>query len=120
MPGLPGEDYAAAATQLLKLINYSVIKDKHGLIQEALQRGNVECEKFKNHLIGGDYNLVQLMLDGLQGGHRVNLTTHEADILKSITVTNSGYDWLGYFCRAREVQTLTEIIAILSTKSEES
>ena len=116
---LPGESYAAAAEQLLKLLNYAIIKDKHSLIQEAFKKGNIDCEEFKNRLVGGDYQFVQLMLDGVQGGHRVNITTDEANILKGITVTNTGYDWLGYFCRAREVQTLTEIIAILSTKSEE-
>lgn len=102
-----------SAVSNLAIVAHDLLhKDQNDKIKECKQRALADVERFKQALLRGDIGTVTLMLDGLQTGISANITPDEADNLRRVKFATSAYDWLGYYCRARESSFLIEAILV--------
>ncbi len=69
-------------------------------LDEANQKANDDVQAFKADLLARNTDSVNLRLNGLQYGVRVNLTPAESGELKLITPGLTACDLLGLYCHA--------------------
>lgn len=99
-----------------KLVDDAINKDQRELLDDAMEKAEADCEKFKTDLLSGNMVGAQLALDGLRYGIKVNITEAEYSRLKSKAIsTVDAYDLLGLYCIGRSAEYIAQAAEIKTT-----
>ena len=82
-------------------------------LDQANQKAHDDVQAFKDDLLAGNLDSLNLRLDGLQDGVRVDLTPSESLRLGLVKPKLNGLALLGLYCRARSADLATERNQIL-------
>lgn len=82
-------------------------------LDEANQQATDDVAAFRDALLAGDLDAVNLRLAGLQSGVAVDLTDTQCDQLKGTTPGLDGFSLLGLYARARSADLAAQRNQIL-------
>lgn len=103
------------AHDIAEIVKHKLNPSQHDRIQDVLGAHRSSCDNFAKYLLAGDRPNVNLMLFGLPSAPGANLSAAELERLHSCCMAIPLDQVLGYYCRARYVRALQEIVAILMT-----
>jgi hypothetical protein len=115
-------EIAEALTWIARVAYEGLHKNQRDLIDTAYADAARDVESFKRALLDHCTVDVQLMLDGLMFGIKVDITTSDLAQLRSIKLGDQfdAYDLLGLYCRARGAEFAQRVSQILTTTGNNS